>query len=412
MTERRLLWALLAAAFAVRVLYCWGFSPYDPHEPVQDISNYHSFAISILERGGLEFQGKPSAAREPGYPVFLAALYSVAGSSYSVVWAAQSFLGAAMVWLAFFLGRRVFSRNVAWLVAILCAFYPQFIYYSASPERETLQVLLLLAAVTALVEACRKPSYARFAGTGALWALCPLVNTTLLAAGLASALGAWLMLRRRRKDAPRRVALHLAVFLGLYALWPIRNYVVFQRFIPGVTFGGAHLYVSLIVPNEAAGTPEEARYIEADPVMRGAEDLPEDVKDRYFYRAAVRKVARHPMRFVGVMLGSLVKLWRLYPYQRDYGVNYRVVKAVALFSDGWLIPLGLVGLILAGRRFPETDLFNLILFSSTLAYMVFWAIIRYRLPLMPYVLLYAAYALERAAQRWRPQLLPFKASAS
>ena len=51
---------------------------------------------------------------------------------------------------------------------------------------------------------------------------------------------------------PRRgrgAAIFLTAFICLYALWPLRNFFLFDRFIPGVTAGGAHIYVSLIVPN-------------------------------------------------------------------------------------------------------------------------------------------------------------------
>lgn len=183
--------------------------------------------------------------------------------------------------------------------------------------------------------------------------------------------------------------------------------MVFNRFIPGITAGGAHIYVPFVVPNDVAGTPEEESYVLADPVMMGAKDLPEDQKDRYFYRAVARWVTDHPFQYVGVMAGSLIKMWRLYPYPRDYGGSYRIIKWVSLLSDGWIIPLFLVGMFLAGRRFIEADLLIVTLMATTFTYMIFWAVIRYRLPLMPYTFLYCAYALERIAVRFRPGVLPF-----
>lgn len=410
MSERRLLAGLLAAAAAARLLYCWGFSPFEPAAPVSDISWYHSFALSLREHGALLHDGKPSAAREPVYPIFLAGVYSIFGASNPAVWLAQTALGLAIVAMVFSLAERVFSRNVAWAAAVLAAFHPQFIFYTAQPEREILQIFLLLAAVLLMVLACRGESAPLMAGSAVLWAFCPLINSALLPAGLLAAGGAWLLGRRRGRDLRGLSALYLAVFLAIYALWPLRNYLVFHRFIAGATAGGAHVYVSLVVPNDAAGTALEKEYIDQDPVMRASSALPEDERDEYFYRAAARWVANHPLRFAGIMLASGIKLWRLYPYSRDYGVSARVVQGVSLLSDGWIIPLGLAGLLLAGRRFPEADLFNLVLFAITLTYMIFWAVIRYRLPMMPYVLIYAGYALERLAQRFAPGRLPFAVS--
>lgn len=408
--EKAWLLALLTAALAVRLAFCWIVRPYDPAGPVPDIDHYQVYAQSMLETGTLSRNGERSASREPGYVLFLAGLYAAAGARFSALWPAQALLDTLSVLLVFLLGRRVFSRNVAWLGAGMAAFYPQFVYYVARPGRETLLVFLLAAAVWTMLRACERPSLGRVAAAAALWALCPLTASALLPTGLAAAAGLWFLLRRRGGDARRWTALYLVLFLGLYALWPLRNYMVFGRLIPGVTGGGPHVYVQLIVPNAVSGTSEEKWYTDRDPVMRAADGLSEDEMDRHFYRGAAAWIGAHPLGFAKVMAASLVKMWRLYPYPRDYGLSYRRIVLVSLLSDAWMIPLGFAGLLLAGRRFQETDLFNLTLFSLTFTYMVYWAIIRYRLPLMPYVLIYAAYALERAAGKWRPGWLPYPTS--
>lgn len=402
MRGSRGLWALLAAAVAVRLLYCWAFSPYAPSDPVPLFDRYHELAVSVLETGGLRVEGKPTALREPVYPFFLAAVYALGGANLPAVWVSNALLGGAAVWLIFLLGDLVFGRRVAWGAAAMAAVHPQLVYYAALPLREGLQVLILLGAVLATALACRRrASKARFAAVGLAWAACPLINSALLPAAVLAPAGIWLVGRRRKAALGVHAGIALAACLSVYALWPLRNYLVFDRFIPGVALGGSHLYVSLIVPNEYAGTPKEAEIVEADPVMRAGALLTDEERDRHFYGAAAEWIRERPLGFVRVMLGSLVKLWRLYPYPRDYGADYRLIKWVSLLSDGWIIPLGFLGLVLAARRVPEAILFNLVLFAITAAYMVFWAVVRYRLPMMPYIMLYAAYALERGLLRLR-----------
>lgn len=399
--ERRALWALAAAAVAARLVYCWAFSPYAPDDPVPPFDRYHELALSVLETGGLYVEGRPTALREPIYPYFLAVVYALGGVGLPAVWVSNALLGGVYVWLLFLLGDRVFGRRVAWGGAAMAAFHPQLVYYTALPLREALQVLVLLGAVLATVAACRRPSKGRFAAIGLLWAACPLINSALLGAALLAPAGVWAIGRRRKTPLGACAGASLAVCLSVYALWPLRNYLVFDRFIPGVALGGSHLYVSLIVPNEHAGTPREAEIVEADPVMQAGTRLTDEERDRHFYGAAARWIRERPLGFVRIMLGSLVKLWRLYPYPRDYGADYRLIKWVSLLSDGWIIPLGFLGLVLAARRVPEAALLNLVLFAITATYMVFWAVVRYRLPMMPYMMLYAAYALERGLLRLR-----------
>ncbi len=396
-----LLILLLAAALAARLGFCLLFPQSAPGGGIEGQDNYHELALSLRESLSLkDAQGALTAHREPGYPLLLAALYSVFGPRYWALCLLHALLGTASVWLIFLLGRRSFSAFTGLAAAALAAMNPQLLYYGAMARRETLQAFLCLLGAWAILKACEKPSPRAIILAGGVWAFHALTNSAFLPAGLAVAAALWLMLPRSGESPAharphRACALYLAVFLAVYSLWPLRNALVFGRFVAGITQGAQHLYVALIVPNETAGTPLEHDYVAADPVLRQAESMRQDERDAMFYRESVKWVLRHPLGFLGVMARSGLKLWRLYPYARDYGIDYGRIRLAFLASDAWIIPLGLVGLLLAGRRVPDTDLYNLILGSATLTYMIFWAVVRYRVPLMPFMFLYAAYALER-----------------
>jgi hypothetical protein len=183
------------------------------------------------------------------------------------------------------------------------------------------------------------------------------------------------------------------------SIWPLRNERVFHRFILGINGGGAHMYIGIIVPNDAAGTPAEEKFVVNDPVVQEAAKFPEAERDKVFYRGAFRFIREQPLRYVGVTLRSLAKLWRLYPYARAYAFHYELIKWVGLLSDGWIIPVGFLGMLLAGRRYPETVVFLSVLVAVSFTYMLFWSIIRYRLPMMPFVILFCAHALNRLLER-------------
>jgi 4-amino-4-deoxy-L-arabinose transferase-like glycosyltransferase len=383
--------SLFAFALAVRLGFCWSFPQSLPDGSIPDVDMYHRLALSVAREGSLrEPDGRLTALREPGYPVFLAGLYRAAGPSYPALCLAQSLLGALTVLMVFFLGLRIFGPFAAWAAALMACLHPQLLYYASLPRRETLQAFLLMAGIWALWRCIDRPSGWKASACGALWGLTPLTNAVFLPAGFAAAWSFWSSGRPRRQ-----AALFLAVFLGVYALWPARNLLSLRRFIPGMNAGWAHLYVGLVVPDEAAGTPAERAFIVSDPVLREADSLKESDREALFFRGSVRWIAANPHLFLRRLGLSFLKLWRLVPYPRDYGMSYRKIFWASLLSDGWIIPLGLFGMALAGRKRPEFDLFNLVLALTTLAYMVFWAVIRYRVPLMPIVFLYAGYGLER-----------------
>jgi hypothetical protein len=277
--------------------------------------------------------------------------------------------------------------------ATIACFYPQFLYYTATLERETFQTFLLTLTVWLTLRASRSSSWKPWVPAGVVSACCALTNSALLPASLILAPAIWLLGRRQGRSLLRGAIVYLSVMLLACSIWPLRNERIFHRFILGINGGGAHMYIGIIVPNEAAGTSAEGQYVENDPVVQEASKLPEAERDKVFYRGAFRFIREQPMRYVGVTLRSLAKLWRLYPYARAYAFHYELIKWVGLLSDGWIIPLGFLGMFLAGRRFPEAEVFLSVLFAVSFTYMLFWSIIRYRLPMMPFVILFSAYAL-------------------
>lgn len=400
----RWLLALAAAAFLARAGYAWRFPQWGPGGSIPDTDHYTSLAESLLDSGTLALEWKPSAEREPGYPVFLAGVFA-ARRSYRLAQLAQCLLGAFSVVLLFRLARPAFGERAALAAAALMAFYPQYVYYAGQLMRETLLVFLALAGLLALAWADAAPSWRRHAAAGLVGVLSPLTCSALLPWVFAAApAGVWWCGGRNRRALGLALAYVLAA-APLYALWVGRNYAQFHTFVLGATAGGGgNLYMYQIVPPEAAGTPEQTRIAEADPVIRAVMDkhLDEIALDKYFYKAGVERIKRDPLRFLGLCVGRLLKLWRLVPYDRGYAHGYRAIWWASLLSDGWMVPLALVGAFLVRLRRPETVQLWLMTLSTSAVYSAFWAMVRYRMPMMLAVFAFAGAALAAAWDQLRP----------
>jgi 4-amino-4-deoxy-L-arabinose transferase-like glycosyltransferase len=398
--DRRWLAALLVAGLVVRAAYCWKFPQWGPNHSIPDLNWYETIAESIYHRGVIaDPAGNLTAAREPGYPILLAGTYLITGPSYRAGQAVNCIFGLLTIFLIFSLGRSIFGRRTALTAAAIAAFYPQFLYYTATLERETFQTFLLTLTVWLTLRAARSSSWKPWVPAGAVSACCALTNSALLPASLILAPAIWLLGHRLGRSLLRGAIVYLGIMLLVCSIWPLRNERIFHRFILGINGGGAHMYIGIIVPNEAAGTSAEGKYVENDPVVQEASKLPEAERDKVFYRGAFRFIREQPLRYAGVTLRSLAKLWRLYPYARAYAFHYELIKWVGLLSDGWIIPAAFLGMLLAGRRFPEAEVFLSVLFAVSFTYMLFWSIIRYRLPMMPFVILFSAYALTHLYDR-------------
>ena len=412
--RRPLLWGLiLGAAFLLRAGYAWhawsgGAVQFnnDEYEPIarQIVSRGNYYFLKPEVPGADQEPGVPTAAREPGFPFFIAAVYLLCGVHPFAVLIVQCLLGAATCGLVGLLARRLAGERAGLIAAALTAFYPYGVYYCAFFLRETLVCFLFSAALLLLLRFLDEPRPAAALAAGLVSGLCAVTfSSWLLITGALALAAAGLALRRARLAA----ALLLAAWALFPGAWTLRNYAVFGRFIPGSTLAGFNFYTALIVPEDLRGTPREIEIEQADPKWSAAQGLlpyylmDDGRQQEAFMKAAKEHIRAHPGQYLAHVVRQAAKLWRFYPYPRQYPHSYRLIKTASLLSDGWLIPLGLLGLVLFWRRSGDARFYAIVLLLGTGVYALVSAIVRYRLPMMLPLIALSAATLAKAWERRR-----------
>jgi hypothetical protein len=377
-------WALLALGLALRVGYASHAAAKPGYQSFAD--GYEWIAVNLLEGRGysaVEGQSVPTAAREPGFPLLIAGVYAVTGKRPPALLTVQSALNVGACVLLAMTAAKLAGETAGRLTLLIALFYPYFIFYCGYFYRETLLTAAASAGFYFSSSLLRDKTKAAAVGAGLAWGLCATtMSTFLLISPLMGALIIW-GLRKKKKEA----LLFCAALALLPAAWIARNFAVFHRFIPGSTLGGYNLYTTLIVPEDVRGTQAEVDLERADahwPRIMAMGDLySDDGRQQEAFLAEAKKIIKDkPGVFVGHGVKQALKLWRFYPYERAYQHSYKLIKALSLLSDGWLIPLGLWGLWLCRGRGPEPELGAALLLTGTFAYALVAAIMRYRLPLM------------------------------
>ena len=353
--------------------------------------------------------------RPPLFPFLWGLIYKATNGSYVPVRVTHAFLSAGMCALIFPIGMRLFGRDrgkiPAALGALIAALYPPLVWHGVHLMTEPLFIFFQTLGVLLLLAAADKSSPFAAAAAGAAFGLAILSRSVLVAFVPLAAL--WLLWATWRKKAegsrPLKKGLALgAVFLLLTGLvmlpWVIRNAVVLHALVPTTTDAGHGFYVA---NNERSLEDPRGFYMpdKWDFALKpGETQLDEVTINRRLFAMGLRFCVAHPGQWVRLMARRFCRFWRFYPHL-DQVKDFASAAHVIIYAVSYipLFPLMIVGLFLAhrenpGRRTAYWLIYALVAYTAVI-HTVFLATIRYRVPLMPVLIPFAAYAIYRAFGR-------------
>lgn len=229
--ERRWIIAILLLAFSLRL----GWILYSPSVPTNDFMRYATYGVRIADGLGFSSVAGPTAFSPPLYPYFLAGIFMLFGQAIMTVKLMQVLLGTLTVLLTYLLARQLFATFTAYVAALMTASAPSLISYTALFATENLTLPLLMGSILCLVIDRRSSVLA----SGSLLGLTALTRAAFLLLPLA-----WLFYLLVTRQSLRPLTwLTLGMSVTLLP-WTIRNYVVFDAFIPISTNGGYNLLIS------------------------------------------------------------------------------------------------------------------------------------------------------------------------
>lgn len=385
-SERTFIIGLFLLALFIRLAYVLRL---DPQQISGDCYEWMGVASDILSGKGFGDTWRP-----PGYPAYLAAVMFVFGKSVVALRVMNALLGSLTCVIVYFIGRKIFSAPVGRIAAALTSFYPYLIAYTGDPLSETFLTFMISVSILSILIVSEKPSARNIILTGVILGLTALTKSTILPFfGLACA---WIWWQSKSFKA--------AFFVGILTLltmapWTARNYFYYGKFIP-VSTAGRSWYLACndqVHFFETAGEFDTPQTMEmARPGIPEKEylailELPRMEQERIFTEKGNAWVKANPDKFRFLLKARFLHFWRLYPM-----MAYKWQKLAAKLTSGIYIPLCLIGMIWSWREFRKTSLLILLFVIFTLAHIFFVVVMRYRVPIDPYVIIFASYTIHRA----------------
>jgi 4-amino-4-deoxy-L-arabinose transferase-like glycosyltransferase len=402
--SRRLLVAVVAAGFAVRLGWALAFTSEPRLVQSGDAFFYDYYALQMAEGAGYLdfFTGEATAYYPVGYPALLAVVYLVvddvlAGTLLNVA------AGTAAVALAFVIARRIIGIGGALVAAALVALHPNLVFYVASLQLETVFTAMFLGCVAML--ALRDwqrgpPGPTWLVGVGVAIGATTLVRPFVLPL-LAVLFVAHVTAGHGWRRAASSTAIATAVVLVVLLPWALRNSARFEHPVLLSTNVGDTLCMDRW--SGATGGFAWAAHDGCAPP-----GLPEDERNTENLRRAVRFVLREPgheavlvgKRAVATMRSDHDGLDHVESTGRDLGAWRRPLAAVA---DAWFFLVCAAAAVGTIRLVRARDPSRLVVVLAAASLLVLplglWGTPRFHVPALPLLAVLAAAALTIGGRR-------------
>ncbi len=405
--ERGWVFGLVLLGLVLRVVYVLQMQAHPNHlEPVMDSAYHVDWARSLAAGETFAPLADTPFFRAPLYVWFLAGVFSLFGDGLLLPRLIQCLFGAVTVGLVYGVGRAAFDARAARIAAAIAATYWVLIYYDGELLIPSLIVPLDLLALWLTLRLAHDASPRRAVLAGIVWGLSAIARPNVLLFMPLVAL--WLLWRKR----PRwRAGVVTAAIFSAALLAPIAPITAYNTFAKGdfvliSSQGGVNFWIGnnphsngifAIVPGTREGwwTGYYDSIAQAEQA-EGRTLRASEVSQHYASRAWAF-ILGDPAR-------SIPLLWRkvkLFFTAFEYGNNENITFFAHRFSViprlsigfGVLAPLGLLGFFLALRR--GSELFPLwgFLIVYTASVVAFFVAARFRVPVLPVLMIFAGHAL-------------------
>jgi 4-amino-4-deoxy-L-arabinose transferase-like glycosyltransferase len=365
--------------------------------PVADETMWLTWGTETLPAVGFSPLRLRFIFHPPLYLYFLGVPFAAFGSLEAVKYV-QCLASTLLVPALGLAGRRAFGERAGLVAAGIAAFYPELVWFASHFWAETLFTVLLWWAIERLLAADASGSATTTAVAGLLFGLAVLTRETPLYFVPFAAL--WLAWRRPR--GALRAGIFVACTLAAVVPWTVRNFLVFDAFVPVSTAGALNLWQGNTLLTRQQVYEEywsvHGRIAKYEHARR---------------RAIESIVERQPLWLLEKLRDEMPEFWAAHGQpivhleRGAYGDVPRgralVAVAVVLAPYLALLVLFVAGIASLPRGRPAFLLLGFLAYY-VLLHVAAHGYPRYRLPAMPAVFLVAAHGL--VAWRRRPHVVP------
>ena len=383
-SQKVIIATIFIIAFLLRLWFISGYSS----PTVADESDYVRLAVSLINGEGYKTAyDVPTAGRPPGYPFFLTAIFFVLGKNLFFARIMQVVLSSLLCVLIYYLGRMLLGEKVGILSGLMASIHLGFIAQPTRILTEGLATFLLIISIIFFVKVKQEFQNKRYYFLSAfILGIASLVRSNFLLMFFFIGISIVYDLFKEKlefKIIATRIGIYLIAFLLPIMPWTIRNYLIFDAFIPISTYQGIALYTSY--------TPKDGKiygFVADDATTKKALYFSSEVEQsRFLTNETIKLLKNDPTLFF-----RLISLKIAYLFSP---INWELIQNRAVFNYlyAFCFPFFLIGVYLLLPRFNELTPLYVPLICVLVTTFIFFGLPRFRAPIEPYMILLSSYAI-------------------
>ncbi|MBW1854712.1 MAG: glycosyltransferase family 39 protein, partial [Deltaproteobacteria bacterium] len=377
-----------------------------------DAEKYESLALQIL-KGNLTH--KDFLYLNPLYPFFLALIYLIFGHSQLAVVLIQTVVDSLSCILIYYIASMLFNKRAGIISALIYACYGIAIFYTGILLAPTVIIFFNLLFISSLLAAEKKRRVIIFFVSGILFGLAVLARPNVILFIFALPLWFFTVLKNKlgiRKSIQGFLLLLIGFFMVI-SLITIRNYSIEKRFSLSA-LGGINFYIGnnskakgiFASPNGLSRSPIELiktsiHYAEKE----SGKTLTPPQASRYWLFKGLKFIKDNPIDAFFLYMKKFSLFWRKeeIPVNIDYSFSktFAPIFQLPFISFGILAPFAILGIIFSLKRKNNILLVTLFVLSYMVSVIIFFVSARYRLPIVPFLIICSSYALYNVMEMMR-----------
>jgi tetratricopeptide (TPR) repeat protein len=372
------------------------------NNPTMD-EKYHDEWAQEIAHGSL-FARTPFY-RAPAYPFLLGSIYAIFGQGYYAPRLIGIIIGALSCIFIYLLGNMMFSHRVGLLSALLACFYGMFLYFDSMLLTTYLEVFFYLLGVLYLCKWMKEKKNVNLAIAGIFWGLASITRPNFLVIIPVFAVFVFMTYKWSIRQSLNAIFTLLAAMIPVVLIVTLINIFAGKDFVLLAWNGGINFYLgnNPFADGWSATSPELdatwwGGYRDAILVAEqatGKELLPSQVSSYWFGRGLEYIFAR-PISWLALMLKKLYLLFNAFDLSNNQSIqafkDYSPLLRIPLFDFSLILAFAIWGIVVSLRsRWTKLILSFLVFYGLSIVF--FFVTTRYRIPLVPLLLILASYAV-------------------